>query len=432
MTDATWKPTPINGDFNNNGNWVSDVVPDGTAFFAASSITSLNFSAVTTIGGWTFSATAPSFSFEIAGLTFTGAGIVSAGAAPNLNLLDGSLKFQNFSSAGNAEIISNNDIPGFGVLFFDHSNAAVATITNNQGTRFYNFATAGDAVITNNHQLEFHNSSTAGNAVVTTAFGGTTAFLDSSDGGTAQFVTVADATVDFSQSLGPGNDGFIHAGSIDGAGTYHLGANVLIVGANNLSTTVSGVIDGSGSLVKEGTGTLTLSHAGNGFLGIALHDGTLGVAAPGAAGGEIDMHQLFFPPSASTALTIENSALSGHVFGTPVADLLSADVIDLPGLPFSMGAAASLNTSTNNISVTSGGVTDTLTLKADSGTFVAYFDGDGGTAVGLAKLLRTKSVVVSVAETPGQDSDRHGRERRAQANRCRSVESGLGDVKTGG
>ena len=41
------------------------------------------------------------------------------------------------------------------------------------------------------------------------------------------------------------------------------------------------------------------------------------------------------------------------------------------------------------------------------------------------ELLRPKSVVVSVAETPGCDSGRHGRERRAQANRCRSVESGL-------
>src|SRR5215470_19894689 len=48
------------------------------------------------------------------------------------------------------------------------------------------------------------------------------------------------------------------------------------------------------------------------------------------------------------------------------------------------------------------------------------------------KLLRSKAVVVSVAETSGQDLGRHGRERRAQANRCRSVESGLGDVRTGG
>src|SRR5260370_40839019 len=39
------------------------------------------------------------------------------------------------------------------------------------------------------------------------------------------------------------------------------------------------------------------------------------------------------------------------------------------------------------------------------------------------KLLRAKAVVVSVAETPGQDFGRHGRERRAQAHRGRSIES---------
>src|ERR1700747_414108 len=37
------------------------------------------------------------------------------------------------------------------------------------------------------------------------------------------------------------------------------------------------------------------------------------------------------------------------------------------------------------------------------------------------KLLRSKAVVVNVVETPGQDSGRHGRERRAKANRCRSL-----------
>jgi len=41
------------------------------------------------------------------------------------------------------------------------------------------------------------------------------------------------------------------------------------------------------------------------------------------------------------------------------------------------------------------------------------------------KLLSSKAMVVNVAETPGQDSGRHGWERRAQANRRWSVESGL-------
>jgi autotransporter-associated beta strand protein len=50
------------------------------------------------------------------------------------------------------------------------------------------------------------------------------------------------------------------AGSIEGGGTFQLGSKQLTVGSNNLSTTVSGVISGTGgSLVKTGTGTLTLS-----------------------------------------------------------------------------------------------------------------------------------------------------------------------------
>src|SRR5262249_16896007 len=48
------------------------------------------------------------------------------------------------------------------------------------------------------------------------------------------------------------------------------------------------------------------------------------------------------------------------------------------------------------------------------------------------KLLSSKATVVNVAETSGHDPGTHGRETRAQANRCRSVEMRLGDVKTGG
>ena len=66
------------------------------------------------------------------------------------------------------------------------------------------------------------------------------------------------------------------AGSIEGAGTYFLGSKELIVGLNNLSTTVSGFIAGDGgSLVKVGTGTLTLT--GNNLYsgGTTIEDGTL-------------------------------------------------------------------------------------------------------------------------------------------------------------
>src|SRR5205823_5867569 len=49
-------------------------------------------------------------------------------------------------------------------------------------------------------------------------------------------------------------------GSIAGAGSYILGAKQLTTSGNDDSTTVSGVISGiGGSLVKQGTGALTLS-----------------------------------------------------------------------------------------------------------------------------------------------------------------------------
>jgi hypothetical protein len=48
------------------------------------------------------------------------------------------------------------------------------------------------------------------------------------------------------------------------------------------------------------------------------------------------------------------------------------------------------------------------------------------------KPLWSKAMVVNVVEKSEQDFGRYDWERRAQANRCRSVEGGLDDVKSGG
>ena len=47
-------------------------------------------------------------------------------------------------------------------------------------------------------------------------------------------------------------------GSIEGSGNVFLGANRLTVGTNNINTSFSGVISGTGSLAKVGSGILTL------------------------------------------------------------------------------------------------------------------------------------------------------------------------------
>ncbi len=99
----------------------------------------------------------------------------------------------------------------------------------------------------------------------------------------ARFITNAGGTVDFSGVT----SGAVNTGSIEGAGTYSLGSNSLTVGGNDLSTTVSGLIEDGGlggSLFKTGTGTLTLSGANtySGFTTVA--DGTLSLANSAALG----------------------------------------------------------------------------------------------------------------------------------------------------
>lgn len=68
-------------------------------------------------------------------------------------------------------------------------------------------------------------------------------------------------------------------GSVTGSGTVNLGANTLVTGANDASTTLAGVIEGSGGLTKAGAGTFTLSGA-NTYTGVTtITGGTLATAS---------------------------------------------------------------------------------------------------------------------------------------------------------
>ncbi|MBV9461251.1 MAG: autotransporter domain-containing protein [Bradyrhizobium sp.] len=232
----------------------------------------------------------------------------TAGNATIDNSFGGGIFFQAKSDAGTADIANHN---GGGVLFRDHANGATSTIINNSGgsTQFNAFSSAGSAnLITNNGgQLGFFNHSDAGSAVITTNSGGFVQFFDNADGQKAQFITNGTGYVDFGQSVGPNSDGVITAGSIAGSGRYYIGGgNTLVVGGNNLSTTVSGVISdnnpcgctsGSGSLQKVGSGTLTLS-------GLNTYTGTTAIN-----GGFLDVEGSI----ASSSLTSVNAggALTG-------------------------------------------------------------------------------------------------------------------------
>jgi hypothetical protein len=210
MTDATWKKHPHSNDYNTGTNWTGSVVPDGIAFFGTSSVTHLFFSDTTTdmsVGSWTFKKGAPNYTFHFDAanprFAFTGTGIVIRDSSVKI-INDGDVAFLNASSAGKAHITNNTD------LFF------------------------------------FEGTSTAGNAVITTTGNGETDFEDNSDGGKARLITQTGGVVDFDQGSGPLGDNKIHVGSIEGAGTYFLGNKILIVGSNNRSMTVSGMVSDGG------------------------------------------------------------------------------------------------------------------------------------------------------------------------------------------
>jgi hypothetical protein len=107
------------------------------------------------------------------------------------------------------------------------------------------------------------------------------------------------------------------------------------------------------------------------------------VAALGAAGAGA----ITFAAGTET-LAIENTALSNHNFGNTVVGFGLGDLIDLTGLAFVQGATASYDPTTHILSVTSNGVTDTLTVTnppAGAG-FKPISDGKVGTEVELVPV----------------------------------------------
>jgi len=297
-------------------------------------------------------------------------GLSTAGSANITNRFGGSTLFAANSSAGNATI-TNNSFGGVfgppsGLGFVDASMAGAATIiNNNNGLIAFGFSGGGDtasadhATITNNagSETDFNALTTAGNAIITANSGGVVKFFDNSTGGNAQFITSGTGYVDFGESFGPNGDGRITAGSIAGSGIYYIGGfNTLIVGGNNLSTNVSGVIadfnpcgcsPGPGSLEKVGAGTLTLS-------GLNSYTGTTTVF-----GGFLDVEGSI----ASSSLTTVNlgGALTGA--GTVGNTTIATGGIFLPG-----NGLGTFATVSGNLAFQSG-AQYLVTLNSTSSTF---------------------------------------------------------------
>ena len=313
--DATWLFSPGSGNFNTAGNWTPAAVPTGTAIFDASNTTAVTFGSGPSVGAFQFNAGASAYSFTLGGniLQFTGAGIVNNSSnAPSFSV-GNQLNFRNTSTAGNATITNTT---GATTQFFNTSTAGNATININNAasTSFQDTSTAGTATIINAGTLDFQNNSTASNATITTNSGGVLRFFQTGTGGQGRFITNAGGSFNMSGLTSSG----LTAGSIEGAGRYILGSKQITVGSNNLSTEVSGVISGTGgSLVKSGTGTLTLSGTNSYTGGTTVNAGRLAVNGSVASGVTVGAGGNLGGSGTITGNVVNNGTLSpGNSIGT--------------------------------------------------------------------------------------------------------------------
>lgn len=220
---------------------------------------------------------------RISGLRFTGISFTDTSTAANATIsTGGSLQFSGASTAGNATI-NSGATQGFRFSFIDHSSAGNSTITNSGDLTFSDYSTAANAFINSTGLLEFRNNSSAEAATIFAGNNttGNLIFFDNSSGGSSRITVQSGGIFDISQLTTAGTS----VGSIEGAGRFQLGTKTLTVGSNNLSTTVSGVIDdggfanngGGASLVKVGGGVLRLSGKNKYTGSTTVNDGALEV-----------------------------------------------------------------------------------------------------------------------------------------------------------
>lgn len=321
-----WSATPSSGDWHTNANWQNGAVPAATdvASFDATSNSAITIGQAASARSLQFNSSAPAYSFAITG---------TAASAASLTL-----------SAGITNASAN--APSFTV-----SGASGKTAT-----------------------LAFTGSNTAANAALTVNAFGTISFAGNTNAGTAASLTAGSGgTVDFSATTGVAGNGQISAGSIAGAGSYVLGTNILTAGALNTSTTVSGVISGTGGLVKTGTGTLTLTGANTYSGGTTVSAGTLQVGDGGTTGsvtGNISNNAVL-AFIRSDALTFANV-----ISGTGSLAKSGSGTLTLSGSSTYTGAT-SVNAGTLNVT----GSIGSSAVSVASGATIAGTGAIGGTTV---------------------------------------------------
>ena len=194
-----------------------------------------------------------------------------------------------------------------------------------------------------------------------------------------------------------GLEGFSQTvGDLSGAGD--LGLGTLTVGTAN-STTFSGSISDAGKLIKQGSGTLTLSGSNAFRGGLLLNAGAVALTAAMAAG----TGTITFGAGTGDILAFSSAAVPANV----IAGLVPGQTLDVMGE--SVTSASIVNSNTLRIALNTGGPLD-LTLNSGASytgdTFTTGTDSAGGTDIivgSVPTLVYGQTIdvanVVAVSET---------------------------------
>lgn len=249
FNDATGAGSAV---INNSGGAVAGAF-GGVAQFSGSS--SASNSTITNLGATSTSSSGRSL-VEFFDTSTAGSAHITNNGGAAADAFAGFTSFNGTSSAGNATIDSLggvlNNARGGETQFNDTSSAGHATITAEGATT--SVGRAGETEI--RHSASAGGATLIANSGTNGGAGGVILFQNTATGGTSRIITNGNGVMDISQVTSGG----VAVGSIEGSGSYVLGSNTLTTGTINTTTTVSGIISGSGgSLVKTGTATLTLS-----------------------------------------------------------------------------------------------------------------------------------------------------------------------------
>ena len=225
-------------------------------------------------------------------------------------------------------------LEGGATEFHDTSSAMNGTFTTGSGgrTEFFELATAANAVLDTDGNpsaglTAFRGSSTADNAtLIGRANYGWIVFDDLSTGGTCRVEVFGNGLLDISRHDSPG----VTIGSLEGDGNVFLGNNALQVGSNGASTNFSGSIQNggigggsSGSLVKIGSGTLSLSGSNSYVAGTAISQGTLQASHDGALG------RWTVNVTANGVLTLQNGVNNDYIADTAALSIVTGSLVNL-------------------------------------------------------------------------------------------------------